>query len=81
MLSSVHAHLVLRLENSLREKADAQDRSTFIISSNVENRRFYNSVGYVTVHTMDIGKDDPTWSEPPILVDIVSNPRLKVRWP
>lgn len=53
-------------------QADAQGRTTWLLSSNVANMAFYNYLGFHTVGTVYIGLGDPTWTKPPIRVDVVS---------
>lgn len=53
-------------------KADAQSRATWLTSSNVLNRRFYNSQGFYTVGSVTLGEGDADWREGPVVVDLVS---------
>lgn len=54
-------------------QADKQGRAIWLSNSNVKaNTAFYNSLGFVTVHELSIGDENPTWDEPPVKVAIVS---------
>ena len=37
------------------------------------NRDFYRSFGFEIVVTFYLGEDDPTWTAPPVPIDIVSD--------
>ncbi|KLO11389.1 hypothetical protein SCHPADRAFT_942096 [Schizopora paradoxa] len=51
--------------------ADVQNRTTFLISSNIQNTAFYNSCGFVTVDSAILGNDNPSWKAPPIKVPLM----------
>lgn len=53
-------------------QADAQNSATWLTSSNVINRGFYNSHGFETVGTVTIGEGDADWHEAPVVLDVVS---------
>lgn len=53
-------------------KADAQNRSVWLHSSNIDNTAFYNSHGFVTVSTYSLGDTNPDWQKPPVVGSIVS---------
>ena len=53
-------------------QADSQDRATWLTSSNVLNRGFYNSQGFITVGTITLGESNADWHESPILFDVAS---------
>ena len=57
------------------QQADAQGRATSLISSNLANSAFYNSLGLVEKAQIILGDDNPTWIEPPITLLVV---RLRV---
>ena len=44
------------------------------------NTGFYNSLGFETVATTVAGNDNPTWTENPVVVSIVSGTRAVVTW-
>lgn len=45
------------------------------MSGNVQaNEGFYNLFGYVTVCRFFLGDDNPDWTEPPVPIDVVSEP-------
>lgn len=59
------------------KQADAEGRAVWLASSNVAaNTGLYNSLGFITVDTIYLGDDNPTWTEPPIPIDVVSTARL-----
>ncbi len=35
------------------------------------NRGFYELFGFVVVAQVAVGESDPTWNEPPVVVDLV----------
>lgn len=41
------------------------------MSINRANTGFYNYLGFKTVKEVSIGEDNPTWTEPPIIMDLV----------
>lgn len=51
--------------------ADEQRRSTQLLSSNIANTEFYNSVGFVEKGRFTVGEDDPTWKEDPVTVSLM----------
>lgn len=53
------------------DAADAASRPIYLDSSNINNTKFYNSVGFATVATFTIGDDNPTWNKPPIVLSIM----------
>ncbi|KAJ3536139.1 hypothetical protein NM688_g6878 [Phlebia brevispora] len=63
-------------------KADEERCAVWLVSSNKLNEKFYNSLGFETKAETTIGDDNPTWSEPPLIVSIqldtvaVPKPRL-----
>ena len=57
-----------------RSQADAQGRAVWLGSSNLKNLEFYNSLGFYTVYRISLGLNNPTWTEPPVLVDLVCLP-------
>ncbi|KAI0346794.1 hypothetical protein BDW22DRAFT_461668 [Trametopsis cervina] len=52
--------------------ADANRRGTWLGSSNVANTGFYESFGFRTVAEFVVGESDPTWTDPPVLVKVMS---------
>jgi len=59
------------LVRSITSIADAQQRSTWLASSNIANTGFYNSQGFQTVGYISLGEADRDWKEPPIIVNIM----------
>lgn len=53
------------------DAADAASRPIYLISSNVNNTKFYNSVGFITIATFTLGEDNPTWDKPPVVVSVM----------
>lgn len=52
--------------------ADAEGRSTYLLSSNPINTGFYNFHGFVEIGKVFIGEGNPTWNGPPLPVLLVS---------
>jgi hypothetical protein len=52
-------------------KADENTRAIWLASSNVMNRGLYNSLGFRIVDTIELGKYNPSWKLPPVMVDVV----------
>lgn len=48
--------------------ADAQGRATVLTSSNPINTGFYNSLRFVEKAQIVLGNDDPTWTDPPVVL-------------
>lgn len=61
--SSHYTHLLLQ--------ADTQGRASWLVSSNISNEPFYNSLGFSTRANVILGDDNPTWHKPPVVVKIV----------
>lgn len=57
---------------SVTAKADAAGRATYLLSSNVNNRGFYEHCGFHVVGEFTLGEDNPTWSKPPIVVQVMT---------
>ncbi|PCH40160.1 hypothetical protein WOLCODRAFT_67318, partial [Wolfiporia cocos MD-104 SS10] len=62
--------LVRAVTEKARHKASYY--STWLSSSNVGNTSFYERCGFVTVGEFTLGDGNPTWTEPPLVVLIVS---------
>ncbi|OCH92163.1 hypothetical protein OBBRIDRAFT_791545 [Obba rivulosa] len=54
--------------------ADAQGRSTWVTSSNVDNTGFYESFGFKVVGEFNMGEGNPAWDKPPVVVRILVRP-------
>jgi len=53
------------------DAADAAGRPIHLLSSNINNTTFYNSVGFVTVATFALGESNPKWNKPPVIVSVM----------
>lgn len=60
------------LVDAITSLADAEQRSTYLFSSNPVNTEFYNSHGFFTLATLLIGGDDPSWKKPPLPITLVN---------
>jgi len=54
--------------------ADAQGRSTWVTSSNVDNTEFYESFGFRLVGEFSVGEGNPIWDKPPVVVRVFVRP-------
>ncbi|EMD40901.1 hypothetical protein CERSUDRAFT_121532 [Gelatoporia subvermispora B] len=54
--------------------ADAYGRSTWLVSSNVNNTGFYESVGFRVVGEFALGENNPTWGKAPVIIRIMVRP-------
>lgn len=54
-------------------QAEAQSRAIFLISSNINNTAFYESCGFSVVGEYSLGDDNPSWTEAPVIVRLVSD--------
>ncbi|KAI0346793.1 hypothetical protein BDW22DRAFT_460942 [Trametopsis cervina] len=52
-------------------EADSQHRATWLMSSNVANVGFYHSFGFVTKASIVVGDTNPTWQNPPLIVELL----------
>lgn len=52
-------------------QAEAQGRATWLISSNVANRGFYEFNGFSVVGDIVLGDDNSTWHAPPVITHLV----------
>ncbi|EJD01582.1 uncharacterized protein FOMMEDRAFT_169673 [Fomitiporia mediterranea MF3/22] len=59
------------LVDAITKMADAESRSTYLLSSNPANTEFYNSHGFFTIAEVFIGVDDPTWHRPPLPIALM----------
>ncbi|EMD40900.1 hypothetical protein CERSUDRAFT_111480 [Gelatoporia subvermispora B] len=64
------------LVRAVTEIADEQGRSTWLVSSNIENTGFYESCGFEVVGEVAAGEDDPSWNKPPVIVRIMVRPPI-----
>ncbi|GJE95596.1 GNAT family N-acetyltransferase [Phanerochaete sordida] len=63
-----YASALVRLVTAL---ADARGVGSWLVSSNVANRGFYAAFGYKVARTLYLGDEDPTWTLPPVPIDIM----------
>ncbi|KAH8118717.1 hypothetical protein DFH11DRAFT_1568845, partial [Phellopilus nigrolimitatus] len=59
------------LVDAITHMADAEGRSTYLLSSNPINTEFYNAHGFFSLAEVLIGENDPTWEKPPISIPLV----------
>ncbi|RDB26987.1 hypothetical protein Hypma_005108 [Hypsizygus marmoreus] len=59
------------LLDSVTTLADWASQTTWLQSSNINNTAFYNMHGFVTVETVVLGDQNPTWNEAPVVVSIM----------
>ncbi len=52
-------------------QADAHGLASWLMSSNVNNTGFYNSLGFVTEADILMGDDDPDWHTKPVVIKLV----------
>lgn len=57
---------------SVTAKADADNRRTWLVSSNVANTWFYEHCGFTTVAEFAVGEGNPTWTKPPVIVRVMA---------
>lgn len=62
-----------RLVKHIIDKAEAESRTVWLISGNVDNTVFYKKCGFMTVGEYRLGEDNPSWDEPPVVVRAVSS--------
>ena len=56
-----------------RHQAQKEGRATWLGSTNVAaNTGFYNALGFQTVDTFYVGGENPTWTEGPLPMALVS---------
>ncbi|GJE95586.1 GNAT family N-acetyltransferase [Phanerochaete sordida] len=63
-----YASTLVRIVTAL---ADGRGVGSWLVSSNVANRGFYATFGYTVARTFDLGGEDPTWTLPPVPIDIM----------
>ncbi|KAI0787152.1 hypothetical protein BC629DRAFT_494314 [Irpex lacteus] len=56
---------------AITDLADKEGRATWLGSSNVANRGFYESLGFVVIAQITLGETDPTWNEAPLVSDLM----------
>ncbi|CCL98798.1 uncharacterized protein FIBRA_00803 [Fibroporia radiculosa] len=61
-----------KLIQAVTDLADATERRVWLTSSNVANTTFYEHAGFVTLAEFTVGDSNPTWTESPIRVQIMS---------
>lgn len=67
------------LVRSVTSVADAQHRNTYLLSSNIANTGFYNSMGFQVVDFAVVGEDNPDWHEAPVVLNIMVREFGKVK--
>ncbi|KIP08590.1 hypothetical protein PHLGIDRAFT_117096 [Phlebiopsis gigantea 11061_1 CR5-6] len=60
------------LVHMVTELADKEGRGAWLVSSNIANERFYNSLGFTTVERFTVGENNPAWDKPPVPIDIMT---------
>ncbi|KAL4249110.1 hypothetical protein ABKN59_005787 [Abortiporus biennis] len=58
--------------------ADEQGRECYLVSSNVKNQHFYNQLGFHAVASFELGAENPTWKEVPIIIELMIRPTRSV---
>ncbi|KAI0811106.1 acyl-CoA N-acyltransferase [Irpex lacteus] len=53
------------------DQADAHGCASWLMSSNVNNTGFYNSLGFVTEADILMGDDDPDWHTKPVVIKLM----------
>ncbi|KAI0048029.1 hypothetical protein FA95DRAFT_1558417 [Auriscalpium vulgare] len=66
------------LVKALAWMADAAERPTWLISSNVINKEFYESFGYKSVADIVIGDEDPDYDDEPFVISLMIRQPEKV---
>ncbi|KAH9946942.1 hypothetical protein B0H21DRAFT_740954 [Amylocystis lapponica] len=61
------------LVRSVTAKADAEGRSTWLVSSNVANTTFYGRCGFSVAGQFALGDSNPLWDKGPIIVRVVGS--------
>ncbi|KAI0086666.1 hypothetical protein BDY19DRAFT_340758 [Irpex rosettiformis] len=51
--------------------ADTHGRESWLLSSNIKNTAFYNSLGFITKAQVAVGDQDPDWTGPPVVVSLM----------
>jgi len=65
------------LVDAIANLADEQGRAIYLFSSNVDNVPFYNMHGFVTVAQVELGVDNPTWHDHPVITPLmVRQPKM-----
>ncbi|KAI0086667.1 hypothetical protein BDY19DRAFT_340915 [Irpex rosettiformis] len=55
------------LVRSFTERVDKHGGLSWLMSSNIENTAFYNSLGFITKAEIPLGDSDPDWHGPPVV--------------
>ncbi|PAV21307.1 hypothetical protein PNOK_0393400 [Pyrrhoderma noxium] len=58
--------------------ADIRNRSVYLFTGNSNNIAFYETFGYKAVTQFELGKDDPSWEETPVIVTMMIRSPLAV---
>ncbi|KAI0811107.1 hypothetical protein BC629DRAFT_1030619 [Irpex lacteus] len=53
------------------DQADAHGQSSWLMSSNINNTGFYNSLGFMAAADVLLGDNDPDWNAPPVVIKIM----------
>jgi len=59
------------LVSAVTSTADLQNRSTYLLSSNIQNTTFYNSCGFTTIANVVLGSSNPSWKAPPVIMPLM----------
>ncbi|CCL98776.1 uncharacterized protein FIBRA_00781 [Fibroporia radiculosa] len=59
------------LVKAVTDKADTVGRKTWLGSSDIANRKFYEGCGFVVVGEFTLGEANPTWTAPPVVIQIM----------
>ncbi|PCH33449.1 hypothetical protein WOLCODRAFT_111854, partial [Wolfiporia cocos MD-104 SS10] len=60
-----------KLVEVVTAQADNECRSTWLLSSNVANTKFYERFGFITVGEVSLGESNPTWTDAPIIMPVM----------
>ncbi|KAI0346912.1 hypothetical protein BDW22DRAFT_470807 [Trametopsis cervina] len=55
----------------VKDHADTGCRDIWLLSSNIKNTGFYNSLGFFTHGEIILGEDDPSWTRPPVIINLM----------
>jgi len=53
---------------ALTDKAEAEQRTTWLRSSDASNMEYYERCGFTTIAEFRAGESNPTWLKPPVVV-------------
>ncbi|KAI0265203.1 hypothetical protein BC834DRAFT_880529 [Gloeopeniophorella convolvens] len=67
------------LVNAVCALADMRAAPTWLLSSNIANTGFYNSVGFQTEVDVVLGDNNPSWHSDPVIVPLMVRPSKRTR--